>query len=370
MKDWFLKTPLVLLLILICLCGCGIDEFDDEVENDDDNVEVEKSADIANDTKEDKIDQIPIITIEKRIVNNEFIWQENEETVFWRLHTNPVSETDLAVKVNDAWVIITKSQEYSEEFNLAKFDEIIQIYPLPTISVVGIGLVVDIAELNKSLPDDSLGGHTIPKFFDFPLYEVGEPSRIVNEAKIREINRAKFVSESPASGSEITPTQFIRIEFDRDPGKINVSVGRVTGGGKTRDILGPFRLGILELTIEWDSGEGTETLFYSVIELDETKPQIINSSPAQNAKDVDPDDILKNGIVITFTEHVTGRLDLWDNGWNVGWIDKYDENEVTLKGHGGQNLTHETEYEVSGKVQDLAGNTTKVSITFTTKSKD
>ena len=58
----------------------------------------------------------------------------------------------------------------------------IQIHPLPTVSIVGKGLVAE-KELQDGLPTTSLGGHTLRKGFDFPPYKVGEPSQIAVEVE-------------------------------------------------------------------------------------------------------------------------------------------------------------------------------------------
>ena len=249
--------PLVVMLILSYVFGCGIDN----IENNEGSM-----TDTVQDIQDiqDNENQIPIITIEQRIVKPEEIWREESEVILWRLRANSIPKTDLPVKVNNDWVIIHTSQEYSDEFNFSIFDDIIQIYPLPTISVVGKGLVVDIANLNKNLPNESLGGHIIPKFFDFPPYKVGDPSRIVGDVKFNELDPASLVSAVPEVG-DIAVNSSITIIFDNNPGNVTVSTGTVVGSGKTRTIIGPFRVGVLALTIEWSNGEGTETFHYNVV---------------------------------------------------------------------------------------------------------
>lgn len=51
---------------------------------------------------------------------------------------------------------------------------------------------------------------------------------------------------------------------------------------------------------------------------------------------------------------------------DVGWVSEADGNKITLTAVHGQELIHETIYEIAGTVKDGAGNTAEVSIIFTT----
>ena len=172
----------------------------------------------------------------------------------------------------------------------------------------------------------------------------------------------------PSNGSELAANGIISVIFTDDPGAVVASAGTVTGSGKVRTISGPFDVGALSLTIAWDKGDGSVTLFYTVVGPDETPPEVIASSPFNDGeKDVDPVDVFKDGITVTFSEHVIGRLMLLNDGDDVGWLSEVDGDTVTLTGVAGQELSNETEYEVAGRVSDAAGNVTDVLITFITK---
>ena len=179
---------------------------------------------------------------------------------------------------------------------------------------------------------------------------------------------ATFVSASPASG-DISENGSITVTFDNNPGDLTVSAGTVAGAGKSRTINGPFTPGALALTIEWTNGEGSYTLNYNVVAADETAPEVTGSSPEDGADDVDPDAVFESGITITFSEPISsGELRLLQSGVDVGWTESIDGNTITLTANAGQELSHDTTYEISGTVRDSAGNETEVNITFTTES--
>lgn len=172
----------------------------------------------------------------------------------------------------------------------------------------------------------------------------------------------------PFNGGTIATNESIIVRFDNNPGEVTASAGTVIGSGKSRVINGPFDIGVLALTIEWENGGGSYTLNYTVVAADVTPPEVTGSSPANGEKDVDPADVFDNGIEVTFNEPVTGRLMLLEGDSDVGWTSESDADTITLIGLAGQELSNETEYEISGTVSDRAGNETKVSITFVTIS--
>ena len=244
MKKWLYWKTLALMLILGCFLGCGGDDF----RGNDGSV---------TDSELDNEDQIPTITIEK--IKTEKL--EEGEKVWWRLKADPSPKTDLAVWINGRdWVIIPKSKNNSETLNNTfHFSREIRIESLPVVSVVGKGLVVDLELLQRDLPDESLGGHRIPKDFDFPIYNVGDPSHILVEVK-ELLPTAWFISARPPSGSGIAPNATIVTIFDSSPRDVTVSAGTATVAGRTVTIRGPFAPGPLNLTITW--ADGTQTLSY------------------------------------------------------------------------------------------------------------
>jgi hypothetical protein len=185
---------------------------------------------------------------------------------------------------------------------------------------------------------------------------------------------AAFESADPASESELPANQSIKVTFDNNPGDVTVSAGTASATGKSRTITPPadgFTVGALSLEVTWTNGDGSQTLDYTVVAADETAPTVTGSTPANNAKDLDPGTVFEDGIEITFSETVvSGTLKLMDGDTDVGWTAAYDGDMATLIGNAGQDLSNETEYMVTGTVQDAAGNDGDVSITFNTKAKE
>lgn len=79
-----------------------------------------------------------------------------------------------------------------------------------------------------------------------------------------ELSEVFIVSVSPAPGGELARNGSVTVTFTDNPGNVTASAGTVTGSGKTRKILGPFALGALTLTIEWQNG-GSHILTYIIV---------------------------------------------------------------------------------------------------------
>ena len=177
---------------------------------------------------------------------------------------------------------------------------------------------------------------------------------------------AAFSSASPASG-DISENETITINFDNDPGEVTVNTGTVSGSGTSRTISGPFSEGSLILSISWTNGNGSKTLNYNVE--DSTAPEVSTSSTANGAVDVDPATVSANGITVTFNETIgSGELKLYKNDIDVGWTATISGKTITITKGSGQELSHDTTYQIKGTVKDSADNEKVVSITFTTKS--
>ena len=139
----------------------------------------------------------------------------------------------------------------------------------------------------------------------------------------------------------------------------------MSGSGTTRTISGPFTVGPLTLTITWTNGDGSKTLMYTVD--DTTAPEVSTSSITTGAVDVDPDTV--SSITVTFNEPIISHeLKLYQDDVDVGWTASESGNTITLTKGTGQDLSHDTAYEIKGTVKDSADNEKEVSITFTTKS--
>ena len=177
MKKWLYWKTLALLIMLNCFLGCGGDEVADDVRDD---------GSITDSVLDDGT-QVPTLTIEE--IRSEVINERGGRKVWWRINANPPPKTDLAVRifyddfrpVSGNWVIVPKHKNESEIFTFHVWifgDTVIRVEPLPMVSIVGKGVVVDLEALQKGLPVESLGGHRIPEGFDFPVYDVGEPSQL------------------------------------------------------------------------------------------------------------------------------------------------------------------------------------------------
>ena len=68
---------------------------------------------------------------------------------------------------------------------------------------------------------------------------------------------------------------------------------------------------------------------------------------------------------------MTGHIALQtEGGDDVGWLAKVEGNKGILELVKGRELENETTYVIAGKVSDTAGNSTDVSVTFVTKTKE
>ena len=183
---------------------------------------------------------------------------------------------------------------------------------------------------------------------------------------------AEFSSAAPASGSEIAANATITLTFSSDPGEVTVAGATVTGGGKTRQVAGPFAEGALTLAVSWTNGDGSTSLSYTVKAADNTAPTVTGGTVKDGEEDVDPEAINTDGVIeVTFSEDVSGNIALQtEAGDDVGWIGKVEGTKGTLDLVKGKEIGNETTYVIAGKVADAAGNETEVSVTFTTKGKE
>ena len=278
MNQFSIISWLLIGLLIVCLFSCG----GDDAGNDGDSI-----ADLKS--------HVPTITIERLrsekvereenfseqlIVDGSFVGHRTThilkvgERISWRLKAFPAPKTDLVVstipKSKQNWIVIPKFQNHSEEFISTVFDdETIEIHPLPMVSIVGVGLVVDLEKLQKDLPNESRGGHRIPKDFDFPLYNVGDPSKILcddcgenvigftDELHPDELH-ATTVTVIPVPGATIPSNQQFSLIFNKGVIAATVNGAAVTGSG-THWIAAP---GLQQgpgqnLNITWTNRDGT-----------------------------------------------------------------------------------------------------------------
>lgn len=177
---------------------------------------------------------------------------------------------------------------------------------------------------------------------------------------------AKLVSSDPADGATVPEGSSVKLTFDKDPGTLTATGGKVGGAGAARTVTADAA----SIVLSWDNG-GSATLNFTLAPKDTTPATISSSVPANGAKDVDPAPVNTDGIVITFSENVkvVAGLDVTDGGTKLGWVASAKDAVVTLKPPKGKELVNEKEYVVSGQVEDGGGNKTDVTVTFTTKAK-
>lgn len=178
-----------------------------------------------------------------------------------------------------------------------------------------------------------------------------------------------FVSVHPRIDSELTVNDTITFTFDSPPADVTINAGVATIDGKIVTITGPFTSGPLNLTIGWNDGSLTFT--YTVAGPDTDAPDISSGTVSDGDKDVDAKVINSTArIEITFSEEVSGNITLQTAaGVDIGWLGKVEGNKGILELVKGKELGNEITYIIAGKVKDAAGNSTDISITFTTASK-
>jgi hypothetical protein len=176
---------------------------------------------------------------------------------------------------------------------------------------------------------------------------------------------AKLTAANPADGSEIPTGATVTLSFDKDPGNVTATGGTIEGTGTSRKL----KVTAASVTLSWDNG-GSATLNYKLLPEDKEAPKLASSKPADGAKDVDPADANTNGITLEFSENVgKATIKVSEGGTDLGWVASTKDKTVTLKPPKGKELVNEKTYEVSGDVEDLAGNKASVKISFTTKAK-
>ncbi len=180
---------------------------------------------------------------------------------------------------------------------------------------------------------------------------------------------AAFVSTNPAVRSKIAVDDTITFTFDNPPEDVTVTEGTARIIGKRVRITGPFDPGALALTVTW--ADGSQTFNYTVLAPDTEAPEITSGSVNDGDKDVDPEALnLPGRIEIEFSEEVTGNIALQTvAGVDAGWLGKVEGKKGTLELVRGKELDNEITYIITGKVEDVAGNSTDINIRFATSSK-
>ena len=387
---------LLWLLVFLHLLGCGEGIFKDD------------SVDPAA-TEPAEQYRIPTITIKR--LESERIEERPAavgETITWRLYADPAPVKDVVVHVSiptsnnqsvDIGVLIPKFKPTSEEFTNTIYGGAIEIVALPMISIVGEGLVVNVGQLRAGLPSNTYGGHQIPTDFDFPLYNVGNPSQILCDDCIAPVSPpqptlptnpppsnlpspppvkedagpppATDVEVSPVPGTTILPDPRFVLTFDQSIIAATVNRFPATGFGHSWRVFPTLAVGSVFLNVEWtnqDGSTGSKAVGpYAVIEPDTTPPQIVNGTVANGEIKVAPILINAGGFRYDFDEPVTGSIKLLDgSGIALNWIASVAGQTATLDRITGQKLLPESTYFIEIDAQDTAGNPSRIRIVFVT----
>lgn len=382
-------------LIPLCLLGCEGSIFDD-----DDDVR-------PGDTESEEY-RVPTITIKK--IEGEKIEESpavRGEKITWRLDANPAPVKNVVIQISipsannqsvDVWVLVPKFKPTSEAFVNTIYAGAIEIVALPMQSIVGEGLVVNVEKLRKGLPTDTYGGHHIPQDFDFPFYDVGNPSQILCDDCLAPVSRpqptplptdprppdvpspppvrekpppATDVQVTPRPGTPILQNPRLVLTFDQSIIAATVNRFPATGFGNSWRAFPTLVAGSVFLNIEWtnqDGSTGSKAIGpYAVEEPDRTPPQIISGTVANG--EIKVDSSLRNvgGFRYDFDEPVTGNIRLLDgSGVALNWSTAVVGQRASLNRGTGQNLLAESTYFIEIDVQDAAGNQNEIRIVFVT----
>ncbi len=397
---------LLWFLIPLCLLGCEGSVFDDD-------------DDIRPTTEPSEEYRVPTITI-KRSESEKIEARPTVrgEKITWRLYADPAPITDVVIQISipsannqsvDVWVLIPEFKPTSEAFTNTIYGGAIEIVALPMLSIVGEGVVVDVETLRKGLPTDTYGGHHVPRDFDFPLYDVGNPSQILCDDCIAPVSLpqptppptdlpppdvpsppptreevpppppmgpppATDVQVSPAPGTTILPNPRFVLTFNQSITAATVNRFLATGFGQNWRAFPTLVAGSVFLNIEWTNQDGSTSSKavgpYNVTEPDRTPPKLTSGTIVDGEIQVDPGPINAGGFRYDFDESVTGSIRLLDNfGADLNWVASVDGWAAMLVPAAGQPLLPESTYFIEIDVQDSAGNLSQIRIVFFTDIK-
>ena len=353
--------------------------------------------------------RIPTITIKRS--ESEKVGQRPAavgETITWRLYADPAPLKDVVVHVSiptsnnqsvDIGVLIPKFKPTSEEFTNTIYGGAIEVVALPMLSIVGKGLVVNVEQLRAGLPTDTYGGHQIPTDFDFPLYNVGNPSQILCDDCSAPISvpqpvlptnpppsnlpsplpveedvgppPATDVHVFPVPGTTITSNPQFVLTFNQGVIAATVNGFSATGSGLNWSVSPVLAGGSVSLDVRWanqDGSTGSKAVGpYTVRDPDRTPPRIVNGTVVNGDLKVSPRPINAGGFRFDFNEPVTGSIKLiYASGVNLNWIANVDARTATLTPFAGKKLLPESAYSIEINVQDAAGNPSQIHIVFVT----
>jgi len=195
------------------------------------------------------------------------------------------------------------------------------------------------------------------------------------------LSPANVIETIPSDGGSIDANGIVTIKFDNSPveGTVKVNSTPAEGGG-TRYNWRPvvvLKEGDQVFEITWkneDGSMGENTITLHVMPSDLIPPKIVSSSPEDGDKDVDPEKLREDGIVITFDENIDTRMIkiyILIGEEKLSWLAKWsaDKKILTLEYKGGMDLPYESEVKlVIQNAVDDAGNTADMEIIFFTQA--
>ena len=314
------------------------------------------------------------------------------EKITWRLYADLDPLKDVVVHVSiptsnnqsaDVWVLIPKFNRISEEFTDTIYDGAIEVVALPMLSIVGEGLVVNVEELQKGLPTDTYGGHRIRKDFDFPLYNVGNPSQILCDdcsapvssrqpALPSNLPSATSVHVSPVPRATIPSNPQFVLTFNENVLAATINGVAATGSGRNWRASPVLAGESVSLDVRWTNRDGSTSSTavgpYTVRDPDKTSPRLIRGTVANGDIKVDPRQINERGLRFDFDEIIRGSIKLVDNsGINLNWIANVSGRAATLTPPGvGRKLGFRSTYFIEIDVRDTTGNPSQIQIVFFT----
>ena len=266
------SVGLLLSFYVIAFLGCGADE--------------EAAFEVS--------DKAPVVSVEKLgdKLGQKIAYSRDDNTqvvVMYKVVADTAPKTDLLVNMyisgkfyrlsntckyssDSFWVTIPKGKKESQEFEYKGWALngyiAAGIEPLPVVSIVGEGEVID----QQSLQGEYGGRFTedkqrIPEDFVFPYYEVANSESIL----LYRAKAANIISVDPPNGSSVTEFSDVTITFDTPPECPNLITNLresfMYGGGTTFTLkVGYLPGGILsgvgrayDFTIRWgDEEAGTD----------------------------------------------------------------------------------------------------------------
>ena len=173
-------------------------------------------------------EEAPVISV--KIIEQRNIVKENKSDfmvedlieIKFQLVADPAPKSELLVFLDSeyrdsyGWTIIrtgeTSSKVFTQTISVNSYRYVV-VEPIPTISVVGEGDIVDTDELSENWGRRTLEGQSIPEGFRFPYYKVAEPS-----VTLYRPGKAKIISLDPPNESKFDYWDlYITVTFDQPP---------------------------------------------------------------------------------------------------------------------------------------------------------